>query len=149
MDIIMNTLPIELQRKIHSYIVTLRSPKRVLSSKLTYDIQSYVYLKDLTHIYQDCYTDDSNDINFYQNWLENDILIELNDNIAIIDEIRPGLQVLFPNATHMEIFDEVSKHIDNMHDQYILIKRYWKHLSPMKRLNLYHINMKYYKAYVI
>lgn len=44
----------------------------------------------------------------YLFWLENDILLELNDNIAMLDGIQPNLQKAFPNKSCMQINEQLN-----------------------------------------
>jgi hypothetical protein len=53
-----------------------------------------------------------NDIRHKDNhlfWLENDILLELNDNVAMLDGIQPKLQKAFPNKSCMQINEQLDK----------------------------------------
>tara|TARA_Y100000389_G_C17020665_1_gene298634 strand:- start:120 stop:473 length:354 start_codon:yes stop_codon:yes gene_type:complete len=53
-----------------------------------------------------------NDIRHKDNhlfWLENDILLELNDNVAMLDGIQPKLQKAFPNKSCMQINEQLNK----------------------------------------
>ena len=53
-----------------------------------------------------------NDIRHKDNhlcWLENDILLELNDDVAMLDGIQPNLQKAFPNKSCMQINEQLNK----------------------------------------
>ena len=72
---------------------------------------------------------------FYLYWLENDILLELNDNKAIINSIQPNLQRAFPNKSYDEILDEL---IENTSENQIIssIQRLWDFLPNEGRTNM-------------
>ena len=55
------------------------------------------------------YPNDIRHKDYYLKWLENDILLELNDNEAMMDCIQPNLQRAFPNKNVFQINDELDK----------------------------------------
>lgn len=53
--------------------------------------------------YSSKYTQDIKQNDYYLYWLENDILLELNQNKAMIKGIQPNLQRAFPNKSCYQI----------------------------------------------
>lgn len=46
---------------------------------------------------------------YYLYWLENDILLALNDNCAIIAGIKPNLRKAYPNINRFQIIDKLNE----------------------------------------
>lgn len=62
-------------------------------------------LSNAMQSYSSKYSRDIRHKDYYLFWLENDILLELNDNEAMMNGIQPRLQKAFPNKTNWQIND--------------------------------------------
>lgn len=60
-------------------------------------------------VYSAKYPNDIRHKDNYLFWLENDILFELNDHVAMLDGIQPNLQKAFPNKSCMQINKELNR----------------------------------------
>tara|TARA_Y100000389_G_scaffold134961_2_gene132489 strand:+ start:3087 stop:3419 length:333 start_codon:yes stop_codon:yes gene_type:complete len=72
----------------------------------------YIYTQDVFQTLQAYSTKYPHDIrhkDYYLYWLENDILLELNNNKAMLDGIQPNLQKVFPNKSCMQINEHLNK----------------------------------------
>jgi hypothetical protein len=62
-----------------------------------------------------------NDPDNYLYWLENDILLVLNDNEGLINKLSPTIRTIYPNMTAVDIVDKLKNNknessiIQNMH----------------------------------
>jgi hypothetical protein len=135
-------LPEDIQHMIREQVVNMRKAKKVLTIELQKDIKSHHLIYELLEIYE--YTFSNKTENDYLNWLENDILGQLNDGIAMMDGLSDELLNVFPGKTMYEILMEIDydrKHNPLLHMK--TIKKYWRHLPPHKRFNLYNMNTKF------
>ena len=137
-----NNLPNDLQREIYNLTLSLRKPKQVLTAQLKNDIETYHLLNDLLTYYHVMFSDKMNSCNYYLDWLENDILCELNDNIPMIMGFTEELMKAFPGLTPDQIMFEINDEKHSVHGQLQVIKKYWKHLSPEKRRSLYYFTTR-------
>jgi hypothetical protein len=64
---------------------------------------------NILQTYSAKYPNDIRHKDFYLKWLENDILLELNDHEAMLDGIQPNLQRAFPNQNCFQIIDALNK----------------------------------------
>jgi hypothetical protein len=85
--------------------------------------------------YSSKYSDDIKNKDYYLYWLENDILLALNENQAMMKTIRPTLQSAFPNMSVREIVNHLDK---NKTENEILasVKRLWEFLSSKEKENI-------------
>ena len=74
--------------------------------------------KNYLHKYNDIREDKDN----YRFWLENDILLELNDNNGLIESLSPTIKTIYPNKSPLNIANhicsikteaDVTKHIEH------------------------------------
>lgn len=72
---------------------------------------------------------------FYLYWLENDILLELNDNIAVMNGIQPNLRKAFSNHSVVQIIEELHS---NKNENQIKsnIERLWDFLPDTGKTNI-------------
>ena len=75
--------------------------------------------KNYLHKYNDIREDKDN----YRFWLENDILLELNDNNGLIESLSPTIKTIYPNKSPLNIANhicsikteaDVTKHIEHL-----------------------------------
>lgn len=95
-----DALPYDLQRHIYDVVQNERKPKKILSTALKEDIESYHLLKSILKNYKSIFfTDDK----YYLDWVENAIINVLNDNTSLYENISVDLQNIFPTLTNEEI----------------------------------------------
>jgi hypothetical protein len=92
----------------------------------------------LSHALQGYSSKFNNDINnkdYYLYWLENDILLELNDNKAMMHSIQPNIQKAFPKMSCFQINEKLNS---NKTEPKIKesIENLWKFLPEEGRKNL-------------
>ena len=85
--------------------------------------------------YSSKYGNDINHKDYYLHWLENDILLALNENHAMFSTIRPNLQKAFPNMSCFQINEKLNS---NKTEPKIKesIENLWKFLPEEGRKNL-------------
>jgi hypothetical protein len=66
-------------------------------------------LSNALHSYSSKYHHDIRNKDCYIHWLENDILLELNDDKAMMNGIQPNLQRVFPNMSCHEIVKRLNQ----------------------------------------
>ena len=78
-------------------------------------------LSDVILAYSRKYSHDIENKDYYLYWLENDILLELNDNNAMMNGIQPNLQRAYPKMSCTDIIkhletnkskDEIKRNIE-------------------------------------
>lgn len=122
----------------------LRAPKKVLTDNLKEDIKTYHLIYKMFDCYQILYSEKRNNANYYLDWLENDIMSELNDNIPMAVGFTDNFLKAFPGYTPDEIMMEINEEKHCIHQQLRIIKRYWRHLSYDKRIRLYLSSEQYF-----
>lgn len=133
---LLRALPIEIQRAIEEMVYEQRKPKRVLTDVLKNDITTYAYLSDVLYLYA-MWTDKTNhNHEAHLEFMENDMLLLLNDGVAICNAIRPDLQRVFPSMSHMSVILRIAADANDHPNHLALIKKYWRFLSPVKRFTL-------------
>lgn len=80
-----------------------------------YKKYSNVYEHDITHK------------DYYLYWIENDLLLELNDNSHLMLEINPNLQRAFPNMNSYQIVEKLKENTLE-HDIHKNIEYLWSFL---------------------
>ena len=135
-------LPLDIQNKIEEFVYVERQPKEILTDELKEDIESFAYFDDLLNLYKiytSCLIHRLNlcqsDV-LYLEFAENDFLSVLNDSVAILEVIQPDLQKVFPTKTHREICHEISKNHSEYSDCMRVLQKYWRFLTPSKRMLL-------------
>lgn len=85
--------------------------------------------------YSNKYNKNIKDKDFYLYWLENDILLELNDDIAMMNGIQHNLQRAFPNKSCLQIVDQLdlNKNEDQIKSS---IERLWTFLPDKGKTNI-------------
>jgi hypothetical protein len=84
-----DALPYDLQRHIYDVVQNERKPKKILSTALKEDIESYHLLKSILKNYKSIFfTDDK----YYLDWVENAIINVLNDHTSLSENISVDLQ---------------------------------------------------------
>ena len=129
-------LPNDIKHLIYVQVLSLRENKKVLSKSLKEDIESYPLIYTILDLYHSIFSQN------FLDWLENDILGELNDNIALMDGFSEDFMNVFPGRSVEDImFEIIDETHDNGYHQMIIVKKYWRHLSPLKRYNLLKMNI--------
>lgn len=59
--------------------------------------------------YKKKYTDRIDNADYYLYWLENDILLELNENCGLIYSIKPNVQKAYPNLNCYQINEKLNE----------------------------------------
>lgn len=139
-------LPSDVQRYIYIRTLMLRQPKQVLTKALKDDIESHHLLGILMKYFKEMLSDidEHHSPNYYLGWLENELLDELNNHIPIMNGLTTSMANCFPGFTPDEIIFELEEERNSVYGHIIMIKKYWKHLAPCKRI-LLHDN--YYMRY--
>ena len=141
---LLTDLPFDIQREIYIRTLILRKPKCVLTDDLKNDIETYHLIYKIFDYYQILYSEKRNNANYYLDWLENDIMSELNDNIPMAVGFTDNFLKAFPGYTPEEIMMEIIEEKHCIHQQLRIIKRYWRHLSYDKRIRLYLSSEQYF-----
>lgn len=132
----LTNLPNDIKHLIYVQVLSLRENKKVLSKSLKEDIESYPLIYTILDLYHSIFSQN------FLDWLENDILGELNDNIALMDGFSEDFMNVFPGRSVEDImFEIIDETHDNGYHQMITVKKYWRHLSPLKRYNLLKMNI--------
>lgn len=78
--------------------------------------------------YRSKFNNIQNDPDNYLYWLENDILLVLNDNEGLINNLSPTIRTIYPNMTALDISKQLDK---NDNDTAIIrnIEHLWGFLS--------------------
>ena len=126
-------LPIDIQNRIKEKVLFEREPRVVLTNALQEDIVSYAYFDDVVYLYKVWAEKMTRSDVTYLEFLENDMLLLLNDSIPILRTIQPDLQCVFPLKSHHEIVLEIAKTHTESSQVTSVLKRYWTFLSPPKR----------------
>lgn len=92
-------------------------------------------LSSTLHKYYNKYNKNIKDKDFYLHWLENDILLELNDNIAMMNGIQPNLQRAFPNKSCFQIVDQLDSNKTETEIK-SSIERLWDFLPDKGKSNI-------------
>lgn len=98
------------------------------------DTNATLFFKVLK-IYHQKFNKDKKKNDYYLYWLENDILLELNNNKSLFDSIEPNMQRVFPKMTAEEIYDKIecARYDNNIITN---LKQYWYHLSFYSKSHL-------------
>lgn len=122
-----DALPYDLQRHIYDVVQNERKPKKILSTALKEDIESYHLLKSILKNYKRIFfTDDK----YYLDWVENAIINVLNDNTSLSENISVDLQNIFPTLTNEEIREHVGVGKAS-------ISKLWIGMPVQKRIQLF------------
>jgi len=129
MEVLIDDLPIHLQRYIYDMVMELRKPITVLSSDLKHDIESYSLLPHIVHNYRIMF----NGVD-HMGWVENAIINIMNEHQSIgmgglFIHIHEDLRRAFPTLTDEEIAVELT---EGSH-----LSRLWRYMPPKKRVDLY------------
>lgn len=101
-----DALPYDLQKHIYDVIQSERKPKKILSTALKEDIESYHLLKSILKNYKSTFsTFDEGE--YYLDWVENAIINVLNDHTSLSENISVDLQNIFPTLTNEQIREHV------------------------------------------
>lgn len=119
-------LPFDLQAYILNCVKKVRAPKKVLTTDLKLDIETYPLIDRIKGNYMQVFSVD------YSQWIENAIVNILNDNRGFNAPLNECFHDIFPNCTDTEI---VNKLRNENH-----LMRLWKNTPPEKRYVLYDIS---------
>ena len=136
MEVLIDDLPIHLQRYIYDMVMELRKPITVLSSDLKHDIESYSLLPHIVHNYRIMF----NGVD-HMGWVENAIINIMNEHQSIgmgglFIHIHEDLRRAFPTLTDEEIAVELT---EGSH-----LSRLWRYMPPKKRVDLYLESCEYF-----
>ena len=123
MESLIQSLPEELQNKIYEHALELRKPKRVLTTDLKHDIESYRLFDAIVEHYRIVFKDD------HMSWVENAVINYLNNHISYLVYITPDLRNVFPSLNLESIIIQLQRRNNP--------KRLWRYLSPKKRVDLF------------
>jgi hypothetical protein len=129
MELLIEDLPIDLQRYIYDMVMELRKPITVLTMDLKHDIESYSLFPHIVNNYRIMF----NGVD-HIGWVENAIVNTMNEHQTIgvgglFIHIHEDIRRAFPTLTDEEIAVELT---ERSH-----ISRLWRYMSPKKRVDLY------------
>jgi hypothetical protein len=84
---------------------------------------------------------DINNPDYYLYWLENDIILELNEGNGMLKTIKPKLQEAFPNMSVRQINKQLDSNKTEK-DIKTSVKRLWGFLSDKQKRNLVQLHSK-------
>lgn len=116
------SLPYDLQEKIYTHVLELRKPKQAITKELREDIETFGFLSIICTNYEKTFGSD------FITWVENAIILIMNDYNGLAFGISQDLRNTFPNLSDMEIR---SKLINTYN-----LNKLWINMSPTKRYTL-------------
>ncbi len=86
------SIPFEIISKIYSYLPILTNERRILNEQ----IKKYYYKKKWLNTYLNIeeYSLDEDNDDYYANWLENDIIYALNNEISLMNGLTVNLKYI-------------------------------------------------------
>lgn len=141
-------LPYCVQRSIYLRTLIMRQPRKVLTSALKNDIESFKLIYKIIGYYFYIFSDNSYSSNYYLDWLENDILSEINDNVPMSARLSESMFRMFKGRTHDEIIMLIDDQNRSTCSHTKVILKYWKHMSYEKRVLLHDASFAYYQTHL-
>ena len=126
-------LPIDVLNIIYTFLCKSKE----ISFDLKKEIVLYHKLYEIIDIYKTVFSLDEEDGDYYKNWLENDLICMLNDNIPTLSGISTNLLERYPKIC-VEYLNEklcpdmLSRRISNL----------WLMLTDQQKQNLYILKSK-------
>ena len=92
-------------------------------------------LSNIIQGYSSKYSKEISDKDYYLHWLENDIILELNDNIGMLDGIQPNLQKAFPKMSCAQINQKLNAYTTETTKKRS-IENLWRFLPDQGKKNI-------------